>query len=73
MTIKELRATTGLTQKEFGNKFNIPTMSISNWEQGACNPPKYIPEMMERIVELEKTLEIKNGVIQELLERMGDN
>ena len=56
MTIKELRKATGLSQSKFAQYFNIPTRTIQHWEQDISKPPSYIPEMMERILDLEDKL-----------------
>jgi putative transcriptional regulator len=53
-TIKEIRNDTGLSQSKFGEKFHIPTINISNWEQGVHKPPSYVVYMIEHILELEK-------------------
>lgn len=51
--IKELRAKIGLSQKKFGERYNIPMRTISNWELGISTPPKYVEQMLARIVSLE--------------------
>ena len=38
-SIKELRASTGMTQTEFGNYLNIPMRTIQNWEGGTEKLP----------------------------------
>ncbi|MCD8075103.1 MAG: helix-turn-helix domain-containing protein [Lachnospiraceae bacterium] len=45
MTIKEMRSLLGLTQAEFGTKYNIPTRTIEDWERGARTPPQYVLEL----------------------------
>ena len=57
MTIKELRAQTGLSQGKFGAKFKIPAVNISHWEQEKRTPPEYVSYMIERIMGLEKEVE----------------
>ena len=47
MTIKELRAASGMTQKEFSDYFNIPRRSIEDWETGKRTPPEYLVEIIE--------------------------
>lgn len=62
MTIKELRAQTGLSQHKFGLKFHISAMNISHWEQGSRKPPEYVEYMIGKIMELEKeNEELRNG------------
>lgn len=52
--IKELRSETGLSQKKFADKFEIPVASLQNWEAGRTSPPPYIIFMVKRILDLEK-------------------
>ena len=47
MTIKELRAASGMTQKEFSDYFNIPRRSIEDWETGKRTPPEYLVDLIE--------------------------
>ncbi len=55
MTIKQIRATTGLSQAKFGKKYDIPLNTIKNWE---CDPDKpnhrdcpiYVLKLLERAV-----------------------
>ena len=54
--IKELRSRTGLTQDKFGEYFDIPFRTIQKWERNGSTPPKYIPEMIRRILDLEELL-----------------
>lgn len=60
MTIRDLRVKTGLSQKEFAEKFQIPIGTIRRWDQGQNDAPKYIIFMMERIIELEE-LSLQEG------------
>lgn len=62
MDIKELRTRTGLSQSKFASKFYIPVKTLQRWEQGANEPPEYIPQLIESILDLEDTL---NKYIQE--------
>ena len=47
MTIRELRARTGLTQAAFAAALHIPKRSIENWEGGGRTPPAYLVELIE--------------------------
>lgn len=47
MTIKEIRALTGLTQKQFAEKYHITFSSIRNWESGHRTCPDYVAELLE--------------------------
>ena len=54
MTVKELRAQTGLSQSQFAARFQIPVRTLQQWEQGRQDPPPYVVAMIKRILELEK-------------------
>lgn len=47
MTIKEIRKLTGLTQKQFAEKYHINFSNIRNWEIGHRNCPEYVMELLE--------------------------
>lgn len=47
MKIKEIRALTGLTQKQFAEKYHITFSSIRNWESGHRTCPDYVAELLE--------------------------
>lgn len=47
MTIKEIRKLTGLTQKQFSEKYHITFSTIRNWEIGHRNCPDYVLELLE--------------------------
>lgn len=47
MTIKEIRTLTGLTQKQFAEKYHITFSSIRNWESGHRTCPDYVAELLE--------------------------
>lgn len=57
MTIKKLRAATGMSQKAFGEYFGIPHRTIQNWEGGQNKCPEYLLELMR--YKLEKENKIK--------------
>lgn len=50
MTVKELRTLTGLSQKDFSDKYEIPKRTIEDWEGGKRNPPEYVISLLERVV-----------------------
>lgn len=49
MGIKELRASTGLSQKGFSEAFQIPVRTLQQWEQGKSSPAPYVLAMMEKL------------------------
>lgn len=40
--IRELRDSTGMTQKEFAELYQIPLSTLRKWEQGIASPPGYV-------------------------------
>lgn len=50
MTIKEIRALTGLSAQKFGDKYHIPLRTIQGWELGERKCPDYVIELLERAV-----------------------
>lgn len=47
MNIKEIRSLTGLSQTDFGRRYNIPMRTIQNWETGQRECPIYVQELLE--------------------------
>lgn len=47
MTIKEIRALTGLSQVKFCEKYHIPLNTLARWEQGKREPLDYLVELLE--------------------------
>ena len=50
MTIKEIRKSTGLSQKAFCEMYEIPRRTLEDWEAGRREPPAYVLKMLSRIV-----------------------
>ena len=50
LTFHEVRTLSGLTQKEFSEKYNIPKRSVENWDAGSRTPPDYLIELLSRVV-----------------------
>ncbi len=42
MEIKDIRNQTGLTQKEFAERFGIPVKTLQHWEAGESKPAPYL-------------------------------
>lgn len=57
MSVKELRAKTGMSQSNFSARFGIPLRTLQHWEQGRQDPPPYVVAMIEQILNLEKDYE----------------
>lgn len=47
MEIKELRALSHMTQKQFSEYFGIPKRTIEDWECGKRTPPQYVVDLIE--------------------------
>lgn len=47
--IREIRERSGLTQKQFSQKYNIPVDTLQNWEQGRRKCPAYVITLLEMI------------------------
>lgn len=47
MTIREIRALTGLSQTKFCKKYGMPLQTLQKWEQGHRSPPDYLVELLE--------------------------
>ena len=46
MTIKDMRAKSGMTQKAFSDYLNIPKRTIEDWENDRRKPPDYVVELI---------------------------
>lgn len=57
MNIKELRKQTGLSQRQFAEKFCLNLKTLQSWEQGLRHCPDYILYMIQKILEYEKSKE----------------
>lgn len=49
LTIRDIRAHTGLSQAAFSNRFLIPKRSIENWEGGQHECPVYLRLMLAQL------------------------
>ena len=47
MTIKELRAASGLSQAKFAKLLDIPTRTIEDWEGKRHKPHDYVIKLIE--------------------------
>lgn len=62
MTIKELRALTGMSQGKFAKHLGIPINTLHHWEQGLRQPPAYIPVFIEKVLKYDGIIEDKDYV-----------
>ncbi len=58
--IRELRKSTGMTQKAFANMYDIPLSTLRKWEQGEASPAPYIINL------LAKTLPSTDASLQQI-------
>lgn len=49
-TIRALRRSTGLTQKNFSGRYGIPMRTYQAWENGEATPPEYVIQLLSRAV-----------------------
>jgi transcriptional regulator with XRE-family HTH domain len=65
--IKELRESTGMTQKAFARMYEIPVSTLRKWEQGEASPAPYVVNLLARsLPSTDSALQKitgKNGVI----------
>lgn len=50
MTAKEIREMSELKRVDFCKKYNIPIRTMENWEAKTTKAPKYVLELLERVV-----------------------
>lgn len=46
MTVKEIRASVGLSQSKFASMLNIPIRTLQKWETGERSCPEYVAELI---------------------------
>ena len=46
MTVKEIRASVGLSQSQFASALNIPVRTLQKWETGERSCPEYVVELI---------------------------
>ena len=60
--VKEIRQSTGLSQKAFADMFGIPVSTLRNWEQGINSPAPYVMNLLARSLPcMNPTLKKING------------
>lgn len=62
MTVKEIRMSTGLTQRKFCAALGIPTRTLEDWERGVSRCPAYVEALIAYRVEHDLTLRAADGV-----------
>lgn len=51
--VMEIRMKSGLSQKKFAEKYEIPFRTFQDWELGNRIPPTYVVEMLAKVADLE--------------------
>lgn len=59
--IVELRKSIGMNRKQFCEYFEIPYMTVSDWEHGNRRVPKYLLRLLEYYVRMEELKKEKKG------------
>ena len=57
---EEIRKILGISRAAFSRKYNIPIRTLEDWDAGKKNPPDYVLDMLERIVNEDKEDEDMN-------------
>lgn len=58
--LKKLRESTGMNRKEFCEYFEIPYMTVTDWELGNRRVPQYLLRLMAYKIETEKLADKRN-------------
>lgn len=48
--VKEIRESTGMSQKAFAQMYGIPLSTLRNWEQGNNSPAPYVVNLLARAI-----------------------
>ena len=57
--LRQLRESTGMNRKEFCEYFEIPYMTVTDWELGKRRVPQYLLRLIEYKVRIEKLADKK--------------
>ena len=66
MTIRELRDSTGLSQKQFADRFSIPVSTLRKWEQGESKPAAYLLKLLAEMIPVD------NNSLKTIVDREGN-
>ncbi len=58
--VKKIRERTGLSRKDFCEKYGIPYQTVTDWELGHRNPPDYLVRFMAYYIEFQNNEEKSN-------------
>ncbi len=59
--VKRIRERTGLSRKEFCEKYQIPYQTMTDWELGHRNPPDYLVRFMAYYIEYNNAINNKSN------------
>lgn len=60
--VKEIRESTGMSQKAFAELYGIPLSTLRNWEQGSNSPAPYVVHLLARTLPcMNATLKVIHG------------
>ena len=72
MTISELRYRTGLSQRQFAERFGIPVGTLRNWEQGIATPPEYVFQMISISIRRDKMINLETIKFVKMLDELAE-
>ena len=58
--LRKLRESTGMNRKEFCEYFEIPYMTMTDWELGNRRVPQYLLRLMAYKIQMEKLFDKKS-------------
>ncbi len=65
--VKEIRESTGMSQKAFAQMYGIPLSTLRNWEQGNNSPAPYVVNLLAR------ALPCVNATLKEISGKNGQS
>lgn len=65
--VKEIRESTGMSQKAFAQMYGIPLGTLRNWEQGNNSPAPYVVNLLAR------ALPCMNAALKEIIGKNGQS
>ena len=54
---EKIRSILGISRAAFSRKYNIPIRTLEDWDAGKKNPPEYVMDLLERVVNEDKNKE----------------
>lgn len=68
---ERIRKMLGVSRAEFSRRYHIPIRTLEDWDKGKFEPPRYVTELLERVVredKLKELVEEKNRIQREIEE-----